>query len=172
MCEIDAAGAHTPRDVVGLVRERLEEELQDADGRPLAARVVISGVSEAHDALQDDSERWESEIRSAANDLAGERVWVEKVLFRTDPAIDIEALLARDDAVGQVVRSLRSLPTDEVRIEALIAELADLRHKLPNEVRDPEYDGGLRLDDREQLVEMVQDVERLLIPRLLQREGG
>jgi hypothetical protein len=45
--------------------------------------------------------------------------------------------------------------------------LSDLRHKLPPELREAE--DGLRLDDPAELSGLLDEVEQMLIPRLLQR---
>ena len=50
--EIDAGAANSLQDVVLLARDRLETLLrEDADGRPLAVRVIFTGRSRTHGEL-------------------------------------------------------------------------------------------------------------------------
>src|SRR5262249_50487201 len=151
--------------VVDLVRAHLEAQVAAAEGRALAARITLVGTTPAHAALQSEHKRWCNEIRLTANDVADD-AWVEKIVIRTQTAIDLLALGARDDAVGHVVRSLRSLRTDPEAQRALLAELDDLRAKLPPELR--EGDDALQLDDPAILADALADLEQMVIPRLLQ----
>jgi exonuclease SbcD len=162
--EIDAGECSGAGDVVDRARAALDRELARGEGRTLAARVVVRGATRAHDALQDDAEKWIAEVRQIANDLGGE-VFVEKVRLATDPRIDLEALARREDAVGELVRSLRAMRGDPAAIEELIEVLAPLRNKLPVEAREGE--DGLRLDDPALLAQVLEDVERMLLPRVL-----
>jgi DNA repair exonuclease SbcCD nuclease subunit len=164
-CTIDVTEAAEAADVVDLVREALERESLACDGRALAARVTLAGATRAHAALRADEERWANEIRMAANDV-GEEVWVEKVLVGTRSTLDLDALAKQDDVVGQVVRSLRALRDDRAALEELTSSLADLRAKLPVELRE----AGLALDDPEAVAATLADVEQLILPRLLARE--
>lgn len=169
-CDVDLAGAASGDDAVDLAREALGRRLEEADGRPLAARVVLQGTSRAHAALTASPERYSQQIRAAAMDIIGEGVWVEKILLRTRTPIDLDALEDRDDAIGQLARSLRALRTDNDELSMICAKLSDLRQKLPQEAREGE--DALRLDDPGAVRAMLDDIEQMLIPRLLQRERG
>jgi DNA repair exonuclease SbcCD nuclease subunit len=165
VCSVDASEATSGYDVVDRARVLLEEAMAAADGRPLAARLEITGASEAHGALLDDIERWESTIRAAANDLG--EVWVERIQLGTTPRFGAAELTVREDAIGQVARSLCAQDDDGATIEGFLADLADLQRKLPREVRDVALDGGLRLDDPATLRALLADAQQLLLARLL-----
>ncbi len=165
--EVDAGSCVSGDDVVDAVRAALEQALDACDGRPLAARVAISGGSRAHDQLQSNPAHWMSALRAVAIDVEPEAIWLERIELATDPAIDFSALDQRDDAVGQLVRSLREIAGDPDSIEALSDSLADLRAKLPAELRgddDPTAAAALR--------EAIGDVERLLVSRLLDGDSS
>jgi DNA repair exonuclease SbcCD nuclease subunit len=168
VCEIDASGASTAEEVVDLARDTLEREAEEAEGRMLAARVRVVGESPAHSPLQQDPERWAGSIRASANDIATGPVWVEKVRLRTREPIDRGALAEHEDVVGQLVRSLDELRQDEEALTELLGEFDDLKRKLPRELREGEE--GIRLDDPETLRGALDDVEQLLLPRLVERE--
>ncbi|WP_437276881.1 DNA repair exonuclease [Sorangium sp. So ce375] len=163
-CEVDLSPAASADDIVDLTREELERRLAEADGRTLAARVFLCGATKAHAALRADFERWTGQIRAIANDLGG-ALWIERVLSRTISPLQVGALEERDDAIGQLTRSLRSLRDDEAGLSSLLREFASLRNKLPAEAR--EGDDAIRLDDPAFLREALDDVEHTLISRLL-----
>ncbi len=166
---VDATGAGSGYDVVDAVRLALEAELAEAGGRPLAVRVVLEGRTAAHGALIDDIERWSNQIRADANDVG--ELWIERVDVHTHAELDVAALAEREDAVGQVAKALRALQFDDAGVEALRAELEELRAKLPAELRERGED-ALRLDDPACLRLLLQDVEHLLLSRLTQHGRG
>ena len=164
LCEVDAADAESGDSVVDKVRAALINEMEAAEGRLLAARVLVVGVSPAHRELSDDPESWKNQIRAAVADLGGE-VWVEKIRFDTRLPMDLDALLAHDDPVAGLLRTLRNLRDEPKALEEFGQAFGDLKNKLPHEYR--QLDDALNLDDPNDLAAMLQDVEQLLIPRLL-----
>ena len=169
VCEVDVADAQSADDAIALSRAALEQALAEAGGRTVAARVVLTGATRAHAALHADLDKWTQQIRAAANDTGGEGLWVEQVRLRTAAPVDIEALGERDDAIGQLARSLRALRDDEQELTRLLDEFAGLRSRLPAEVR--EGDDAIRLDDPAALRSALEDVEQLLLARLLSKAG-
>lgn len=163
--DVDAMSAASADDVVDLCRARLAAEIQAAEGRPIAARLRVTGASPAHAELMADPERWHNALLATAIDLASDGIWVEKVLLQTDSPVSTAQLAERSDALGQLVRSLRSARSDDAELDELLELFADLRAKLPAELREGER--ALRLDDRETIRAALADVERLLLPRLL-----
>ncbi|KYF62554.1 metallophosphoesterase [Sorangium cellulosum] len=163
-CEVDLSPAASADDIVDFTREQLEQRLAEADGRTLAARVILCGATPAHAALRADFERWTGQIRAIANDLGG-GLWIERVLSRTLAPLEVGALEERDDAIGQLTRSLRALREDEASLSSLLREFSSLKNKLPAEAR--EGDDAIRLDDPAFLREALDDVEHTLISRLL-----
>ncbi len=163
LCEVDAAEARSADDVLDLSRAALERQVAAADGRTVAARVTVRGATRAHAALLAEPDRWEAELRSAATEIADD-LWLERVSFATRAELDVGMLAERRDAIGQVARALSALRTDPEACAALLEELAELRTKLPSEVREGQ--DAVRLDDPEMLVDALSDVEQMLLPAL------
>ena len=162
LAAIDVTDAESAFDVVELVRARLEGELTAAEGRPLAARVVLEGRTPAHGALVDDKEGFINRLRVEANDLGP--LWLEQVRLRTEPTVDVAGLSLRDDAVGQIARALQELQHDDEGLVPLMAELDDVHKKLPAELRTgPD---GLRLDDPATVRRLLKEAEDLVLARL------
>jgi hypothetical protein len=169
LVEVDASGAANGHDVVDLAKEAIARALADADGVAIAARVRLVGATPAHPQLSSSPEQYASEIRVAATDLADDAVFVENVLFDTHTTIDLATIRAQHDAIGQLARGLDALKGDTAGLEHLAVELAELRQRLPLELR--EGDGALTFDEAH-MRRVIDDVEQMLIPRLLAREAA
>ena len=97
-------------------------------------------------------------------------MWLEKVRLATTASFDLAELRDRDDAIGQLARSLVDLRDDDGGLEALLAELAELDAKLPREAK--EGPDALRLGDPAFAREILADVEHTLLPMLLAKGDG
>ena len=156
-CAVDVSGCATPDEVAIVAADALREHVDAAGPRLLAARVTVEGVSDAHAAVARDPETVVAAIRARALDLHGDRVWLEKVRLHTRPTVDVAALRERDDATGEVLRTVGSV--DDDALATLAAGFADLKAKLPAGVDiDPTDPAFLR--------EALGDVERLLVAQL------
>src|SRR5690606_31538601 len=73
--EADCSEAETLADCLEVVGGALEAARLEADGRLLAARVVLTGATHAHAALARDPRQTREEIRARAIESGGEGVW-------------------------------------------------------------------------------------------------
>ena len=165
VCELDVTGSDTVDDIYELVREALQQELDLAEGRPVAVRLILRGACAAHSGLHLERERWIQEYRALATGIGGAGIWLEKVSFKTSPVALVDDMHRADDALGGLLGGLQNLVFDETALAALANELADLRRKLPPELlggEDP-YDPA----DPEQLKGALEDIRSLLVNRLL-----
>ena len=102
------------------VRAALAGELERAEGRLLAARVVLSGACAAHDSFVRDLGAAHEKIRAEALAVGGAgMIWIEAVEIATAPLTEAAALHDRTDAIGQLVRALETIGADDI--------LADVR---------------------------------------------
>ena len=168
LCELDVTGSETVDDIYSLVREELQAALDAADGRPVAVRLVLQGSCSVHRKLHVDREHWIQEYRALANSLGGAGIWLEKVSIKTSPSVSADEVLARDDALGGLLRAIRNMELDTSVLENLANEVSALRQKLPVEVLNGEdpYDPA----DLEQLKDALEDIKELLVNRLLSTE--
>jgi len=160
---VAAQAAQTPEQVVDQVHDALYRAWSEVDGRALVARIEIQGSSAGQRTLHRDPERWEAEIRARALELSG--VWVEQVRIHTRQHTSLEALQARGDALGQVARTLSQLRAQAPLRAGWLVHFEELRHRLPVEVRQGA--DGVKLDEPDVLLEVLDDVEELLLNELL-----
>ena len=162
VCQVDAASAVSADDVLVLSDHALSAAVDAAGRRLLAARVEISGACEAHAAITADPEQLINEVRAQAVNLGTDRVWVEKVKVRTHSPIDLDEVRQREDAIGELLRSIHNLGSED--LAELADEFTDLSSKLPKELR--EAADPFDPTDPETIRLLVGEVEQLLLPRL------
>jgi DNA repair exonuclease SbcCD nuclease subunit len=139
--EVDAGGADVGT-VTGRIETSVRAAIEAADGRPVLARLVLTGTSDLHGTLLGDTEHLAAECRNAAIE-AGGSLWVESVHVRTRP---LPHPLA--DALTPLRTAFVSGLDDPDVVAGLLEELALLRQKVPAPARAaldlPETAQGLR----------------------------
>jgi DNA repair exonuclease SbcCD nuclease subunit len=168
-CVVDANGATDLDELLDRSRCVLQAELDQADGRLLAARLVVSGACQAHKMLATQQEHFINECRALANDIGAGQVWLEKVQLQTRAAADLDELAKRADPLGDLLRFIRGLPTDEATLGDLLREFKSLKQKLPLELR--QGTDGINLENPVLFRALLGDVEQILLARLLGQEG-
>ena len=167
VCSVDVADAKTLDEVYDRMGPALAEAVGEAEGRLVAARLRLEGACPAHTSLRAAREQVTNECRSLAGMIGSGDLWIEKVVFDTRRAESEDAAIARDDALGGLLRSIRDLELDTARLSKLAEEVEDLGAKLPVDLRlgsdafDPSRPEYIR--------ECLEDVKALLLERLLSR---
>ncbi len=162
-CPID--GARDLDELLGMSRDALGAASEAADGRPLAARLRLTGVGPLHAELHRRREHLEQECRQLAIGMAGPGVWLEKVELATR-APRQRAWRVGNDALDELLRELLDEQSGGAPAEAP-PELAELRKKLPPEL----LDDGCDPTDAGFLAETVAAARELLVARLSDDEG-
>jgi DNA repair exonuclease SbcCD nuclease subunit len=173
-CRLDAEQAEDGEALLGLFSGELDRLLARAEDRLLAVRIVVEGVSHAHQQLVGDANRWVNELRGVALDRAAGRVWIEKVRLCTRPRQDLAELLQGDGPIGEMIDYVRQLEDDDEALAALTSFREELRRKLPDEVFDASDESGsegLRIDDPDWWTQLAREIEPLLTARLQTEEA-
>jgi hypothetical protein len=108
----------------------LSTALEAAEGRPIAARVRLTGATPLHERLLSEAENVRQAVLAEGRQYGADTVWIESVVIDTASMADLEALRSRPDVVGRLSKIL-----DELIEEAgtdLLGEYPDrLRHRFP-----------------------------------------
>lgn len=163
-CSVDLTDVASLDEVYDRVGQALGAAV-DGDGRLVATRIRLWGACAPHDRLRAQSERVINECRALANSLAADALWVEKVLIDTQGTRSEAEALARDATLGALFQSIRELQRDPAALAALGDAFADLQARLPAQLR--EGDEALDLQDGDYLRACLEDVQALLLERLL-----
>lgn len=171
VCAVDLTETAGSGEALDRVRTALDGELGRSDGRPLAVRLRLEGACPVHADLAGASDHWVEEFRSVANSFGEGKLWIEKVLFRTRPAADLQSAFHREDALGGLLRTVRDLEAGDEDLAELAAGFAELRTKLPAELFSGLSGEIEALDptDPERLRGLLGEVKDLLLARLLAR---
>ena len=168
LCEVDAAACDTLDDLYGDMRLQLQKIVDEADGRPVAVRIVVRGDTPLHSQLHAGVEGLKQEFRALCNGFGGAGMWLEKLSLKSAPAPGNDEIVSNDEALGGLLGVIRELEVDDAAASSLLDEVAALGGKLPPELRSG--DDGYDLTDPRLLAETLEDVKELLLNRLLTTE--
>ena len=130
---VDAADAGSVADVLESARDELSSARESADGRPLAARLVISCSESVSLCLASDPEQFRADLRGQA----GSDVWIEKIKVSPTRAAQAEEPTLSEDAASElraVLDELRSQP-EEARKVFAAGDCGKLLSRLPPDLR-------------------------------------
>ena len=99
---VDAENLEHDRDIQNRVRDGLNQAFSDAEGRPLVARVTITGRTALHGDLARRREQLREDVRGIAIAIS-DQLWIEKV------AVNTEALPAQVLGAASALEELGAL---------------------------------------------------------------
>jgi DNA repair exonuclease SbcCD nuclease subunit len=126
---VDASGAGAIGELADRVRERIAEAVAEAEGRVLAIRLEMVGVSELCRDWTKDWEQVVAECRSVAGEF-GEEVWLEKVRNRMSPGLSTASIEPDGSAWSGVQHFLTAAASHPELLEESVAGLAGLSRQL------------------------------------------
>jgi DNA repair exonuclease SbcCD nuclease subunit len=153
---VDVTGVESENDVVTRIAAGLAGAHAEGEGRPLAARVTLTGATSLHNRLVARRELLQDDVRASGFRIADD-CWVEQLKVKTSPpcspgplpsaeSLDVESLLA--EAAG------------DPRFAEILSELIEtIRAKLPRDLHDD-------LDQSETLRALADDARALLAGEL------
>lgn len=161
--EVAVASEDEHDQAIQLVSRALSRAVEQADGRLLACRIVLTGQSDLVARMRAEPEHWLQEIRALA--LRFDKVWIEQLKIEGQAPPTRVRDLGREDALGSVLRGVHTLGEDPRELELLGRALFDkLESQLPAEWR--EGDDGVNPTSRESLQQTLGEVSELLRARL------
>ena len=163
-CQVDLSECETSDMVYDAVRQNFKQELDQADGKTLALRLVLTGRCPVHAQLLDRTAQWTEEFRGIAAGFGD--VWLEKVKFQTSRKVSLEEIFGEDTPIAGLLQSIQHLELDGDTILGLVPELSALKSKLPAEIHSSD-EPFLDLSP-DKIAELRTEVQELLIAKLLQ----
>ncbi len=161
LCRVDPAGCDTIDSLSDLVRDLLEEERAKAEGRSLAVRLLVDGVTSLHGQLHEKAMQWSEEVRGVA--AAFGDVWIEKVVLKSRSRDKSQPDFADESPLRSLFHSIESLQFEESTLIGLVPEFEKLRSKLPSDLLN---DGDPFRLDAEELSALRDEVKELLMGRI------
>ena len=124
---LDIAGLETEQELLDSLVDRLQEALSAAEGRPVVARVTLTGRGNLCDSLRRPNQV--EQLREEVNqDWEGQEpfVWCERIEDKTASPFSREERIAGNDFVAEFLRACNAAKTDQKLQEQLGADLAEL----------------------------------------------
>lgn len=123
------AGESELDDVMARVGQALADEAQAAEGRPIAARVILNGATRLHSELLGQPDRLREGVIAEGRQHGAGAIWIESIKVDTEPTDDLDRLDERPDVIGRLVKAF-----DELIAEPGVKLLGDygatLKHRL------------------------------------------
>jgi len=163
VCRVDLSDCEVIDAVHDHVRQALEGEQEQAEGRILAVRLVLTGECPVHPRLLEDSAHLRESFRSTAAGLGD--MWLEKVLFETDRKGSLKDAMGEETPLAGLMTAVEQFELDAGRLLDLVPEMAAMKSKLP-----PDLIGGddpLLPTTPDQISVFLDDVRELLTARLI-----
>ncbi len=129
-------------------REAFGRARDEAEGRLVAARLVVDGATRAHADVAGGRDRVVGELRARALDF-GDALWLEKIELRTRPPVALDELRASEGFVGELLRAVDEARRDPALAAELRAQLQPLVEKLGDELPGDDVDVAALLDEVE-----------------------
>jgi DNA repair protein SbcD/Mre11 len=117
-----------------LVRKRLEQLTDNADGRALAVRLQLSGCTPLHYEIVKREVPLDEEIRTIAQTVAD--IWIERLEFSTSP---LERNLSDPTIAGRLQAIIDELSRSQDFREVASRRLDEVRRRTPHEAADEEF---------------------------------
>jgi len=167
LCQVDLTDCATMDIAIDAVRQAMETQQANAEGRPLAIRLQLVGKSPLHAELHRDSATLTEEFRGLAAGLG--EMWLEKVRFATQRPVALAADLGEETPMADLIRAIDSLDFEPTALMELVPEIGELQKKLPPELL---HEGGLVPASIPEASEVREEIKEMLMARLLGQEGG
>ena len=76
---VDLTGVETESEALRRVNEVMGHTVTKAEGRLVAARIIITGTTSLHGSLHRDAQQWRAQLLANAQDHGTEALWVERI---------------------------------------------------------------------------------------------
>ena len=130
--EVDLTGLEEESEVLRRIREALSRAIENAEGRLLATRILLTGASPLHGILLRDARRFRAETEAIAQDFGEDTIWIEQIKVATSPVYDLGELAERDALTKTVLETLEQATQ---QLEALPSDITDMLDVLPPDLR-------------------------------------
>jgi DNA repair protein SbcD/Mre11 len=133
---VDLRGKTREPEMIEGIRGSLAKAYRDADGRPSAVRLILSGRTLLHDAVEKRPNRLRQTVLELAGEIGGDDIWIEKIRDDTTP-LTARTQAAPNEAASELMQIMREVAGDAAQIGSLLEkELEPLRTKLPEELKE------------------------------------
>jgi DNA repair exonuclease SbcCD nuclease subunit len=166
LAEVELKGKSRETELIETIRAALAQAYKEADNRPTAVRLVLSGETSLHGEIERRPKRLLQTVLELAAEIGGDDIWIEKIRNNTVP-VTVTIKAQTDETTSDLMQIMEEVAADTTGVNTLLQrELEPLRTKLPEELKEL---SPLKLLDDPSLV--LSALSRLK-PRLASRLAG
>lgn len=151
---VDLSGLEEEPEVLRRIRDSLAEAIDRAEGRLLAARLLLTGASPLHGILLRETGRFRAEAEAIVQDFGEDTIWIEQIKISTSPVYDLGELAERDALTKTVLETLEPATN---QLDSLPSDITDMLDVLPPELR-AEIEADWNPSQRPALLEDVRSI--------------
>lgn len=160
---VDAGGVNDKKDLLPEIQSAITRAMDEAEGRLLAMRLIITGTTAIHGDLVSNSAWLRAQVQSITEDFGAEAVWLEKVKIVTRPLISLEEM-AQTSALTRLVIEAKADGAEEGHLpESVKTMLAALTNELQASLQDAWTE--------EMITGFYDDARTLILDRLVGKGG-
>lgn len=161
--EIDVSDSPNFDDVLNRLTNQLQIEFQEVDDLLLLVRIMVIGKCKAHTSLMADSDKFLNEVCNAAFNYFGERIWIERVIIRTEPLMQAYQE-GSNGPIASIIRRLNNLTPSDPIVDNLKNELLSLKRDLPRNALSKDH--FLDLENQSAVSDLAAEIKESLMTLL------
>lgn len=166
VANVDITGAQRREEIITRVGNAFRQIIDnEADGRPVACRVVLTGKSAAHGEMFGQARQLRAELIAQAINVAGDNLWIEKIKVQSQPANESSTIAERADAVAELQTLLDEAAQTPGFVTSLAEEFNSLLAKMPHDLFKQDVPALLALK-RGDLPTLIAEVTPSVIDRI------
>ena len=167
--DVDVSELTSYEEFLQKIEQRLEENLDAADGRMLAVRIVVTGNTVLFHEFLKNKERVINDIRAAAFTVGQGQIWIEKLKNKTTAPIEAEPYSDDHNPVTSIFNWLEVCEMEEL-LEEIKKEFSAISNALPTDLKKGE--NQVIPDTVSLLEEKLKDVKHLVKLELQMERGN
>jgi len=161
-CRVDCEQVGSEGALMEVVGEAFQQELEQADSRPLMLRLELHGPSPFHGELLRDSRYWENSLEALSIDSGD--IWLEKILFHTRRPQAVESAILEASPIEGFLQTIGDKGSELFAAP----ELQTLRSRLPAELLREQ---PLIPEDPEAQQALLEEIRDMVLARILDQVG-
>jgi DNA repair exonuclease SbcCD nuclease subunit len=163
VCDISLSRCNKAEEIHNLVHQTMLDLHQQAAGKVLVLRLVLSGTTSMHSQLLEHSFQWEEECKAIAAGLG--EIWLEQIRIQTTPPENHLTGIDRDTVLGTLLQTISELEITDQALLDLVPELSPLRNKLPVSLSQEPVTS--LCTDEDNPASLKNELQELLLSRLI-----
>lgn len=163
--KVDIGSAGSVREALDLVGDQLIDLRADAEGRPLAVRLTLTGTCPIHRDLQAQKRQLIDDVRALSIDVGHGEIWIEKISIQTSPPRRQPSSELPEGAIQELAAMFQTARDQPSQLTQFGFDLSDALKKLP-----PELAASINVEDTQQLNDLICEAEALLMAQLMGTE--